>query len=254
MKEQNAESKDKKTINELSEENEKLRLEVDALKHELEKIKGKKVFHASSDLPHTSFDRQALNVRLFSRKSYTSYLAGLIANTSIFQLYRKIIVYARKYALITTTLKILSFIFSFLQTGAIFVIAASLFVVSLPFTFIGGYAALIFTFFGNKKLKKKTAQMLEGKKIAVFFTQKGRSLDDSSFFAGMVRELCDRTDGVAIIVSPYFFSPRGITDNRRFYLSLRNETDNIIIVRRHFFFTVRRKMLKERGEDITIIY
>ena len=253
MKELNERSNNKKTVTELAEENEKLRIEIDALKRELERTKGRKAHH-STDPISAAFDRQAVGSRLFSKKSYSAYLVGLITNTSIFKLYGKILGYARKYSFITTTLKIFSFIFAFLQTSAVFIIAASFFLVSLPLTFLVGYAAILLTVFGKKRAKKKVRSAICGKKITVLFPQKGRALAEDSFFSGMARDICRRTGGVAIVVSPYFFSTRGISKNKKMFLSMRDEGGGVLLVRRHFFFSLKRNVLKNRREDITVIY
>ena len=247
------ESNDKKRITELSEENEKLRIEIDALKRELEKTKGRSTSH-SQGVVSATFERQSAGARLFSKKSYSAYLVGLIANTSVFKLYRKFLDYLRKYSFITTTLKIVSFIFAFLETSAVFILAASFFVVSLPLTFLVGYAALLLTLFGKRRAKMKVKEAIEGKSVTILFPQRGRALTEDSFFSGMTRDICRRTGGVAIVVSPYFYSTRGISKSNKLFLSMRDEGDGVLLVRRHFFFSLKRKILKEKRNDTTVIY
>lgn len=247
------ESNDKKRITELSEENEKLRIEIDALKRELEKTKGRSGHH-STDTASSVFERQSTGARLFSKRSYSAYLMGLIANTSVFKLYRKFLDYLRKYSFITTTLKIVSFIFTFLETSAVFILAASFFVVSLPLTFLVGYAALLLTMFGKRRAKRKVKKAIEDKKVTILFPQRGKALSEDSFFAGMTRDICRRTGGVAIVVSPYFYSTRGISKSKRLFLSMRDESNGILLVRRHFFFSLKRRILKDKRNDITVIY
>ncbi|MBQ8140126.1 MAG: hypothetical protein IJ038_00330 [Clostridia bacterium] len=249
-----ADISDKQKIKELSEENKRLRREVDALKFELEDIQQKKAIRGGHDDVRSAFDNQSLHSRLYSKRSYTSYLLGLISSTSVFRLYRKMIAFVKRYTFISTTLKILAYILTVLQSGTIFVLAASFFVVSLPFTFIVGYTALVVAFFGNRRLKKKMSGLTRGKNITVLFPQKGRAFSESSYFAGMARDIAKDGENTVVIVSPYFFSSKGISGSKKLFIAMREEGDNILIIKRHYFFTFKRQILKKHAEKITYIY
>lgn len=250
----NASSKKDARIKELQAENKRLRAEVETLKYELNSAKDKKIFNDPQDKVRVSFDRRVENTGLFSKRSYTSYLLSLISKTSVFKLYKKIINIVKKYTLITVSLQIAAYILTVLQSSAIFVVAFSLFVISLPFTFIFGYSALVFSFFGRKKINKKVDKMLQDKKVAVFFATKSNSLRHDSFFAGMVREWRDKNNGVAVIVSPYFFSSKGISSSKRPYMVMREEEKDIILVRRHYYFSLKKRRFTRNDKNLTLIY
>lgn len=247
-------SKKDSRIRELQTENKRLRAEVQNLKHELDTVKNKRIFHDSGDKSLVNFEKRSANIRLFSKRSYTAYLAALISNTSIFKLYKRFISIAKKYTLITVSLQIAAYILTLIQSSAIFVVAASLFIVSLPFTFIFGYSAVILTFFGRKRVYKKLTSTIREKDIAVFFAPKTKKRLDDSFFSGMVREWTERNGGVAIIVSPYFLSRKGVSTSKKYYFVMRQETENIIIVRRHYYFTLKKRLLKNADRNVTIVY
>lgn len=246
-------SKKDAQIKELLAENKRLKDEIRSLKYELESTDEKKIFKDHRDKSRAAFERQAENSRIFSKKRYTSFLAATIANTSVFRLYKKIVGVAKKYTLITVTLQIAAYTLAAIQTSAFFVIAASIFAVSLPFTFIFGYSALLFSFFGRRKLVKKLRQKTENKKIALFFLPKEKNVTENSFFAGNVKDWAARNGGVAFIISPYFFSSRGISRSRRGYATLREEYENIYMIRRHTYFTLKKKVLK-KDTDVTVVY
>ena len=160
----------------------------------------------------------------------------------------------KKYTLVTVSLKVAAYILTILQSSAIFVLALSFFVVSLPFTFLFGYLAVILSLFGRRRRIKAVNEMIKNKKVTVFFASKGKQLSPDSFFAANLRDIKERRGGVAVIVSPYFFSPKGISDAKKAYALMRIEEKDIIIVRRHFFFTLNKRLFSDFKKDVTMIY
>ena len=253
-KEKPENNKDVSKIKELEAENKQLKTEVDNLKRELAAMNDKKIFHDSQDKILLSFERSAGNERLFSKKRYTSYLAAIISRTSIFKLYKRIILFAKKYTLLTVSLKIAAYVIALIQSSAVFVVALSVFIVLLPFTFIFGYLTLIISLFGRKRTIKRVIEMTKNKSVAVFFASKADQLTTDSFFAGTVREWRDRRGGVAVIVSPYIFGARGISGSKKTYSLMRVEEADVIIIRKHFFFTLNKRIFQDPSQDVTMIY
>ena len=245
----------KEKIKQLSEENKRLKGEVELLKSELEKATGKKAAIHPHDPVISNFDRQSLNTKLYSKKSYSAYLIGLISNTSVFHIYRKIISFFKKFTLVSVTLQLLAFVLTAIQSSAVFIVALSLFTISLPVTFIVGYTAIVFAFFGGVKRMHKIRSLAEGKDIVIFFPPKSKAISPDSFFAGMAREYA-KAGKLSIIVSPYFLSFKGVRKSKRKkpFLSARIEEENLLIIRRHYFFTLKRKLLKKTDKNVTLIY
>ena len=253
-KEKSRNSKELERLKELESENKQLKAEVDNLKREISVMTDKKTFHDTRDKILLSFERSASNERLFSKKRYTAYLAALISRTSIFKLYKRIITFAKKYTLLTVSLKIAAYVIALIQSSAVFVVALSVFLVLLPFTFVFGYLTIIISLFGRRRTIKKVSELTKNKSVAVFFASKATKLTGDSFFAGTVREWKNRRGGVAVIVSPYFFSPKGISGSKKAYLLTRTEEADVIIIRKHFFFTLNKRIFKDPDKDVTMIY
>ena len=253
-KEKSENNKNVSKIKELEAENKQLKTEVDNLKRELAAMNDKKIFHESQDKILLSFERSADNERLFSKKRYTSYIAAIISRTSVFKLYKRIILFAKKYTLLTVSLKIAAYVIALIQSSAIFVVALSVFLVLLPFTFVFGYLTLMISLFGRRRRIKRVTEMTKNKSIAVFFAAKTTQLTNDSFFAGTVREWRDRKEGVAVIVSPHLFLSKGISTSKKPYLLMRVEETDVIIIRKHFFFTLDKRIFKNSDKDVTMIY
>ncbi len=241
-------------IKELENENKRLRREIGLLKRELAAKNGKTTFADNTDKTRTELEKRAEGARHYAKKSYTAFLVSLISATSVFKLYKRIVGIAKKYTLVTFSIKIATYILAAIQSSAIFVVALSIFLISLPFTFIIGYSATLLSFFARKRMLKKASKILCGKKIAVFFASRGASLAQSSFFAGSVRDWRDRYGGTAIIVSPYMFSKRGISYAPRSFTLMREEERDILIIRRHFYFALSKRILRKQEEGLTEIY
>ena len=235
-------------------ENKRLRAEIAELKHELEKEQGKKPSFGRSEPSHLTFNRLAANDRLYSKRTYSAYLWGVLKNTSFFNYYERFVYILRKYTFITTTIKILAFILALVQSSAVFVLFASSFVIVWPIAIILSYIAVFLTFMGRKKINAKNRKLLEGKKVTVFFPTKGHPFNRKSYFYRMVHECVSDPSAAAVVVSPYFFGTKGMSDSRKPYLAERYEGNNILIIRRHYFFSFKKSVLGKMNDNVTMVY
>lgn len=236
----------------LREENKALRSELEHIKAELE---GRKRGRSSQkDKYAEEFEKLSRNESLFSKKNYFSFLLNHISHTSIFHLYKRMVSISRKYALVSTSLKIAAVILAILQTSTIFVLATSVFIVSLPFTFIIGYSVFILTLFGRRRVTKMFKASVENKNITVLIPPRGRAFERGSFFRGMANDYASDENNFVIIVSPYFLSSKGVGEKRSFFPMARFEKDNLVIVRRHYFFALKKFAKKTQNNKLTFIH
>ena len=240
-------------IKELQAENQRLR-------RELHRYKRQKEFGDSIYARHHEKTWQ-INLRqgaskenLFERKNFASYLFGTFKNRTFFLYYQKFIYVIRKYTFITATLKILFFLWTILQSSALFVLFTGSVAIGAPITILFSYMALMLTFFGRKNLNHRLRHTLEGKKITVFFPSKGRAFEHSSYFKQMVRSSANDPDHAVVIVSPYYFAPKGFSRSKKYYLASRFESENIILIRKHYFFTFKKHVLSDMSHDLTFIF
>lgn len=245
---------DADVIKELKAENRHLRQEVSALKHELERSQERILTRKSAD-PHMALlTHQAQNEILFSKKRYFTYIFQLISFTSIFNIYKRILAFFRRYALISTTLKIILAILTVVQSSAIFVIATSASFVALPFILVCSYAVFFLAHFNRKRNDAFNKKLLRHKRIFVFFPPKKRALSPDSYFSGMVEELSKSPDHICIVVSPHFWRNRGLFGNNKHYRFSRAESESILLVRRQYYFMLKKNIFNESSNEITEIY
>jgi hypothetical protein len=243
-------------IKALEEENRRLRDKIKELQRESSQknIFGKEV---RNEKTYSAYLRHCANrEKLFSRKNFASYIIASIKTRSLFLYYQRLIYVIRKYTFITTTLKILTFFLAIIQSSALFVLFTGTLAISAPITVLFSYIALTFSFFERKKLNRNTKQMLKSKKITVFFPPKERAFEKNSYFRSYVDTTAKKNpeDTAVIIVSPFYFSPKGISNSKRHYAALRIEDKNIILIRKHYYFTFRKNVLKDRSNDTTFIF
>lgn len=240
-------------LSKLKRENQKLKRENLMLKAELEELHGQRK-KQKTNKSEAALQKQSKTVHLYSKKRYTGYVLEALRRTSVFQIYSRIINAFRRLTFIRITLLVLIGILTALQTSAVFVLATSFFVVSLPFTLLVSSSAMILTFFGRRRIIANNRQRLSGKAVTVFFPPKGYSPSSTPFLCGMMREYAEKENHVTVVVSPYVFHSRGVNGKRgRPYFCSRSEESGILIVRSPYYFTMKKKILGD-ATHITEIY
>lgn len=239
-------------IRKLRAENKQLRAKNATLCDELNSLKRDALLRAKA--ARISHRDNAHRAKLFLRKSFASFLVGSFKLRSLFSFYQRLVYIVRKYTLITTTLKILTFALGILQSGAIIVLFTGTMAITVPLTLLFSYTAAVLTFVFRKRLTARMKASLKDKRITVFFPPKSRAFEANSYFRGMVRDAATDADAVAVIISPFAFSPVGISMKRSFFLAARREEEGIIIMRPHYFFTFKKKILAEHDKNITFIF
>ena len=246
-------SKRSKQLKELQKENQRLKRENKMLKNELEEMYGHKLRHKKNKY-QSAFHHQAQTQQLFSKKRYFGYVIEALKRTSVFHIYTKIIHTIRKFTFVRLTVLILLAIFSAIQTSAVFVIATSFFVVSLPFTLLISNSAMILTFFGRRRINQANRQLLSEKNVIVFFPPKGHSKATAPFLCGMIEEFSRKENHVCVVVSPYVFDRRGICGAKgRPYFCSRTDSEGILLVRSAYYFTLKKKIFNQ-ASSVTEIY
>lgn len=232
-----------KTIRRLEAENIELQAQVELLREELANLQGKSRRVEKKQPGYATVEQQATAEYLFSRKNYFSYIYTMIRRTSVFNIYTKIIQFVRRYTFLTTTVQIITAVLLALQSSAIFVLATSAFVISIPITIFISHAAVLFTVFERKRKISEVRKLVKDKKLTVYFPTKGRAFEQDSFFCGMVRENAANEGCFSVVVTPYFMSMRGIGEQKSPFMIARQEQENILIIRRHFYFALKKKII-----------
>ena len=181
------------------------------------------------------------NRRLFAHRSFFSYACDLLRRTKFVKVWRELLAYFRRIRMVTWTVRILSVVFSVLQTGALVILSTVIFLIILPILASLMLGILLTAFFESRKSNRKMELALSQKRIYVLFLSK----KDNPFLAQNARDLAQHKGAAVLLISPYWLSGKGLF-SKRFYATVRHDGEGIYLVRRYYFFKLKKKVLSNK--------
>lgn len=162
-----------------------------------------------------------------------------------YRLWQSILAYIRRFRMISFLLRLIGWILTILQTGALVLLTTAVFFVILPVlaAFVAG--VLLTALLDTRRSLRRMQKQLSDRRVYVFFGTEG------PFGEGNVRELSERPDSAVLVVSPFWVSPKGL-GKAGFYVNVRQESDHLYLIRRYFYFSLRKKVLKPA--DSALVY
>ena len=133
------------------------------------------------------------------------------------------------------------------------VLLLPMYVIVLPIMLaLPGLTAFSSVFFASRMNRRLRAE-LAGRHLYVFVVSDENSLKAGSFFCGNAHMLADQPDCAVLVVSPHNIGTDGL-GGKGFYLTARQECPHLYIVRRHYFFNLRRRVLRQTDAHMTVVY
>ena len=197
--------------------------------------------------------RRGRSERLFAARYYSRFLVGRVKSTSLWAVYVRLLTYFRRYRFISSAFRILTLVIAWIETGAVFFVSFSALLVILPIMLVLAVLTLMLALLRGRGANKKYAAVTSGKKIYVLFGTRGQMKKGSSGFLRGNAESFASEGAVCFVVSPFFFGKKGL-GGRGAYVTGRNESENVYILRKNYFFLFRRKVLGKSGRQNQIIY
>ncbi len=200
----------------------------------------------------TGEDREALLLEAANRRahhhrkgSFLRYLWETVMESAPVLILSKLIRYLRRVRAVQLILTVT------LALGAVVTVAVVGAAV-LPFLLFGAASLSILAFTRSRRMNRILARELSGKAVRVFIPPRGASLKAGSFFIRNARAMA--CEGVAVlVVSPYPVSNRGLGGKGGFFTA-RKESEGLYLIRRHYFFMLRKQVLDALEQDITMVY
>jgi hypothetical protein len=178
--------------------------------------------------------------RLFTRQRFfMGYLYRLFTKAPLYTHGKQLFAYIRRFRAIALTLRILTFLFTVLQTGTLVILSAALFLVILPVLVMLMSAVLLGAWIGSGRTNKKLSKKLDGKMICILFL----TPQDNPFLVENAKDLASRGMAVAV-VSPYWISSKGLSESKKLYFTAREEFPSVYLIRRYYFFSFRKHVAK----------
>ena len=178
------------------------------------------------------------------RRGFFSDVRATVREARPYRVYQAFLARLRQLRMIGFILKIIGYVFAFLQTGTLFLLTAALFFVILPVAILGSATVLLVARLDMRKSRRRIQPMLTDKRVYVLFAA-------GEFGLRSAKEMAEKADAVCLLISPYWVSPKS-PDGGRFYLNLRELAPNVLLLRRYFYFHIRRKRVI--GNRVRLIY
>ena len=238
----------------LKEENKRLQEKIVKLQGELDRLRSDTgTASAKDEISMLWYSRYQFSY-LMASKSYPIYSSRLIRNTSAWGFASKGLKYFRRFRLLSIILRWITKIVVLAESGFAHVASLSVFLVALPFLILFAIFSLTAALFRRRNALKEFKKRLNNKRCYILFASREqikRKNSQNGFFYSNAKNLASDGSSV-IIVSPFFFSKKGF-EKTDFYVTAREENENIYLVRKIFFFILRRKIIeKVTSEQITI--
>jgi len=196
--------------------------------------------------------KQLLAKQLFSKKSYLGYIIAIIKSSPIPTIYTQVINTVRRYTFITTSLKIIAFIFIIVQSSTFFLSSTSAIILSVLITLTVSYVIFLLTFVSDSIISDQFKKSISQKKLYILFPPKGNAFSPPSYFLSLIHDISKIPNTLIIIVSPYWLSSYGTSNNKKFFFILRQDAQNVVIVRRHYYFSLKRKNFFSQNNIVEI--
>ena len=182
----------------------------------------------------------------YRRSSYLRYLFESMMESLPVRIISKLTTYLRRLRVIQIVAAVLTAVGTI---ALVAVVSAAL----LPFIIAGSLILAIGASLRSSHMNRVLRHTLEGKHLRVFFPPRGASWEPDSFFMRQARAMAAEEGVAVVIVSPYSISRRG-AGKKRFYFTARRDGEDLYVVRRHYFFTFRKRVMDVLDPNVTVIY
>ncbi len=232
----------------------KLRREVTDLRRELEDSRQptdtaplfrRRKTRTKEQMRNTMLHETAMNAKRFQRRTYLGFLARIVMDSSLFGFFSQIVAYLRRLQVVRIVATVLTVILTTAVVSAVYVAA-------LPFLIAATAVGLIVACLTSRSMNRIMRRELAGRRVRVFIAPDRLSLHRDSLYLRNLQAMAE--EGVSVIlVSPSTFSTKGL-GGRGPYFTARREAADLYIVRKHYYFMLRRRVLDEVCESVTVVY
>lgn len=238
----------------------RLKSENARLKHENSRLRRDAAAYArdtaarhDSGTPEELISRRLQARQTMDTGSYFGYLFNSLRQSSPYRLWMRILTYFRRFRLISFILRFAGRVIAVIETSALLLLAATVLIIIIPPLLLVTLITLITAWTQSIRLNRRFAVELTGRKVYMFLPAAMSLLRDGSCLHATAAELADSDGRIVFVVTPGFFSPRGF-GSRRFFFTSRKCADGIYLIRKYYFFMLRRRILSGLTAGVTYIY
>ncbi len=218
-----------------------------------------RIAYESSDRENTDngtlrlFSELCASQRSMNVTNYPKYIYKGIKDSSAYGIWMRILTYFRRFRLASTIIRVSTWIITLVQSSAVFIVSTAIFVVMIPALIVAALAMGIAALTHGASLNRKFASLVQNKKIYIFFPPASHRAEQYSFIRVTAEQLAENKDNFIFIVSPHFVSSH-ILGDKRLYMTSKQLSDNIYCIRKHYYFTLRKKVLSSLSDNTRYIF
>ena len=186
--------------------------------------------------------RARSNRRMTHHRFFFGYAYDLFTHTSLFSHWQNLLAYFRRFRMIALLLRITTLILTVLETGALVILTTAVFLVILPVATALMLGILLTALLESRRTNRALLEHTREKSVCVLFM----TPHENPFLPLNAASLAARGH-VVIILSPYWISPKGLRAKSSFYCTARSESPSVFLVRKYYFFSLRKRVLRLRN-------
>ena len=173
-----------------------------------------------------------------SPRFFFGYAYALFRRGAFYSAWLGVLKQLRRVRLIGLLIRILTFVLSLLQTGAFVLLTTVLLLILLPVGCALMLGILLTALIESGQTNRRLLRELTGKTVYVLFAHD----PPSPFLFQNAADLAMRENSAVLIVSPYWIKSVGMKKGR-FYCTARQEASRIYLIRRYYFFSLKKHVL-----------
>jgi hypothetical protein len=177
-------------------------------------------------------------LRMSTQKNALSDFLTTLRQAKPIRALQSILRYLRRIRLVALLFRILGWLLTLLQTGALVIFTTAIFFVLLPIFLVFSVGLLLAALINTRQSRARLLSLTQGKRLYLFFSPQG------AVGIRTIQELEARDDVAVLVISPYWISCEGL-GRKGFYVNMRCFGNRLFLIRRYFFLSVRSRLPKD---------
>ena len=250
---------EKAAITELRRENAALRRQLAALRTERAARSGQAEHRPAENTQqghvHALLRACGRQAHHYGKRTYLRFLVDCFTDSSYYIWWTKLLSYVRRIRLVRTLGLILAVGFTAVQTSALFVVFSAVYLAILPFLILSSGLCLFLAVLHSRAVNRRLSADLAGRHVRILLPSRRANFTPRAmpFFFASAREMAAEPGTAVIVVSPFILSPKGF-GSRRMFVTARKEAEGLYVVRKYYYFILRRRVLDALDSQLAILY
>ncbi len=191
-------------------------------------------------------DASSRRASRYRKNSFLRYLWEAVMESPLIVFMAKLLQYFRRIRVLQIMLSIVTAV---VALAAVAVLSAAM----LPFLLFGTALLTMAAALRSRHMNGRLRRELAGMRIRILIPAGRNAFSKNAFFIRNARSMAVEEEVAVVVVSPFLLSTKGF-GGRGAYFTARKEGERLFVVRKHYFFFLRRRVLDTLDGDITVVY